>query len=64
MRDLKHLIYFESLLENADNDLVKQAQAEAAAADSSETAEMDTLEKDKQDLSYEAMLRKIIAEYL
>ena len=28
MRDLKHLIYFESLLENADNDLVKQAQAE------------------------------------
>lgn len=30
MRDLKHLIYFESLLENADNDLVKQAQAEEA----------------------------------
>ena len=28
MRDLKHLIYFESLLENADNDLVKQAQAD------------------------------------
>ena len=28
MKDLKHLIYFESLLENADNDLVKQAQAE------------------------------------
>ena len=26
MKDLKHLIYFESLLENADNDLVKQAQ--------------------------------------
>ncbi len=28
MKDLKHLIYFESLLENADNDLVKQAQSE------------------------------------
>lgn len=28
MKDLKHLIYFESLLENADNELVKQAQAE------------------------------------
>ena len=27
MKDLKHLIYFESLLENADNELVKQAQA-------------------------------------
>ena len=25
MRDLKHLIYFENLLENADNELVKQA---------------------------------------
>lgn len=28
MKDLKHLIYFESLLENANNELVKQAQAE------------------------------------
>ena len=28
MKDLKHLIYFESLLENADNELVKQAQSE------------------------------------
>ena len=28
MKDRKHLIYFESLLENADNELVKQAQAE------------------------------------
>ena len=28
MKDLKHLIYFESLLENADNELVKQAQAD------------------------------------
>ena len=28
MKDLKHLIYFESLLENADNELIKQAQAE------------------------------------
>ena len=32
MKDLKHLIYFESLLENADNDLVKQAQAEGKLA--------------------------------
>lgn len=32
MKDLKHLIYFESLLENADNDLVKQAQADGALA--------------------------------
>ena len=32
MKDLKHLIYFESLLENADNDLVKQAQAEGGLA--------------------------------
>ena len=27
MKDLKHLIYFESLLENADNELVEQAKA-------------------------------------
>ena len=32
MRDLKHLIYFENLLESADNDLVKQAQAEGKLA--------------------------------
>ena len=32
MKDLKHLIYFESLLENADNELVKQAQAEGGLA--------------------------------
>ena len=28
MKDLKHLIYFESLLENADNELVEQAKAD------------------------------------
>ena len=28
MKDLKHLIYFESLLENANNELVQQAQAD------------------------------------
>ena len=28
MKDLKHLIYFEKLLENADNELVQKAQAE------------------------------------
>ena len=28
MKDLKHLIYFESLLENADNELVEKAKAE------------------------------------
>jgi len=32
LKDLKHLIYFENLLENADNDLVKQAQAEGGLA--------------------------------
>ncbi len=32
MKDLKHLIYFEGLLENADNELVKQAQAEGGIA--------------------------------
>lgn len=32
MKDLKHLIYFESLLENADNELVKQAQADGKIA--------------------------------
>ncbi len=32
MKDLKHLIYFESLLENADNELVKQAQADGDIA--------------------------------
>ncbi len=32
MKDLKHLIFFENLLENADNDLVKQAQAEGDLA--------------------------------
>ena len=32
MKDLKHLIYFESLLENADNELVRQAQADGGLA--------------------------------
>ena len=32
MKDLKHLIFFENLLENADNELVKQAQAEGDIA--------------------------------
>ena len=32
MKDLKHMIYFESLLENADNELVKQAQADGKIA--------------------------------
>ena len=32
MKDLKHLIYFEKLLENADNELVKQAQDEGNLA--------------------------------
>ena len=32
MKDLKHLIYFESLLENADNELIKQAQADGQLA--------------------------------
>jgi len=32
LKDLKHLIYFEELLENADNALVKKAQAEGNKA--------------------------------
>ena len=32
MKDLKHLIFFEKLLENADNELVRQAQAEGGIA--------------------------------
>jgi len=32
MRDLKHLIYFEKLLEEANNDLVKQARGEGKKA--------------------------------
>ena len=32
MKDLKHLIFFENLLENADNELVKKAQAEGGLA--------------------------------
>ena len=28
MRDLKHLIYFENLLENSNNELIQQAQQE------------------------------------
>lgn len=32
MKDLKHLIYFESLLDNADNELVKQAQNDGGLA--------------------------------
>ena len=32
MKDLKHLIYFEDLLQNADNALVKQAQEEGQLA--------------------------------
>lgn len=32
MKDLKHMIYFESLLENSNNELVKQAQSEGGIA--------------------------------
>ena len=32
MRDLKHLIYFENLLQEANNDLVKQAKDEGKLA--------------------------------
>lgn len=32
MKDLKHLIYFESLLDDANNELVRQAQAEGKLA--------------------------------
>ena len=32
MKDLKHLIFFEKLLENADNELVRQAQEEGGIA--------------------------------
>ncbi len=32
MKDLKHLIYFERLLENANNELVRQAQSEGRLA--------------------------------
>ena len=32
MRDLKHLIFFEDLLQEANNDLVKQAQSEGKRA--------------------------------
>ena len=32
MKDLKHLIYFEDLLENADNELVQQAKDEGKLA--------------------------------
>lgn len=32
MKDLRHLIYFEDLLENADNELVEQAKAEGGLA--------------------------------
>ena len=32
MKDLKHLIFFENLLENADNELVRQAQKEGGIA--------------------------------
>ena len=30
MKDLKHLIYFENLLEDANNELVRQAQADGS----------------------------------
>ena len=32
MKDLKHLIYFEKLLESADNELIQQAQADGGIA--------------------------------
>ena len=32
MKDLKHLIYFENLLDNADNELVEQAKADGGLA--------------------------------
>ena len=32
MKDLKHLLFFESLLDDADNELIKKAKAEGGLA--------------------------------
>lgn len=32
MKDLKHLLFFETLLDDADNELIKQAKAEGGRA--------------------------------
>ena len=41
MRDLKHLIYFENLLQTTDNELIEQAKSEGILD------QMQSLEKDE-----------------
>ena len=43
MKDLKHLIYFERLLENADNELVEKAKADGGVL--KQTFEVDQMLK-------------------
>ena len=52
MKDLKHLIYFEKLLENADNELIQQAQAEGGIDKKSLMAGINYLEFQFREADY------------
>ena len=58
MRDLKHLIYFENLLQTTDNELIEQATSEGILD------QMQSLEKDENQQATRAYRQREMEEWL
>lgn len=58
MRDLKHLIYFENLLQTTDNELIEQAKSEGILD------QMQSLEKDENQQATRASRQREMEEWL
>ena len=58
MRDLKHLIYFENLLQTTDNELIEQAKSEGILE------QMQSLEKDENQQATRASRQREMEEWL
>ena len=58
MRDLKHLIYFENLLQTTDNEFIEQAKSEGILD------QMQSLEKDENQQATRASRQREMEEWL
>ena len=58
MRDLKHLIYFENLLQTTDNELIEHAKSEGILD------QMQSLEKDENQQATRASRQREMEEWL
>lgn len=58
MRDLKHLIYFENLLQTTDNELIEQAKSEGILD------QMQSLERDENQQATRASRQREMEEWL